>query len=88
MNPEHSLYGVSEVAHGRPFVISEQSAAEPGESMGPFLLNQKQAAAMLGISIRTLARRSADGTIPSFLIGRRRVYSSFRLTQWIAERAA
>ena len=55
---------------------------------GPILLSQRQAAELLGISARTLARRSADGTIPSFLIGRRRVYSRLRLTEWIAERAA
>jgi excisionase family DNA binding protein len=55
---------------------------------GPILLSQRQAAELLGISARTLARRSADGTIPSFLIGRRRVYSRLRLIEWIAERAA
>lgn len=55
---------------------------------GPLLLNQKEAAALLGISTRTLARRSADGTIPSFLIGRRRLYSRDRLAQWVTERAA
>jgi hypothetical protein len=88
MSPENSLSGVNEVRDESPVVTSEQLAHEAGTSMGPFLLNQRQAAALLGISTRTLARRSADGTIPSFLIGRRRVYSRFRLTQWVAEQAA
>jgi len=65
-----------------------EPAIQTDASMGPFLLNQRQAAALLGISPRTLARRSADGTIPSFLIGRRRLYSRFRLAQWAAEQAA
>lgn len=57
-------------------------------AMWSFLLSQREAAELLGISPRTLARRSADGTIPSFLIGRRRVYSRVRLAEWVARQAA
>ena len=68
--------------------MNEQGTPYQGLFAGPILLSQKQAAQLLGISPRTLARRSADGTIPSFLIGRRRVYSRLRLTEWAAEQAA
>jgi hypothetical protein len=95
MNPAHPVPIVSESSDGTPGTANESQVSileqiNPGRdtSLGPFLLNQKQAAALLGISPRTLARRSTDGTIPSFLIGRRRVYSRFRLAQWVAERAA
>jgi Bacterial regulatory protein, Fis family len=88
MSPENPLSDVSDVAGESSVLITEQASYEGGSSAGLFLLNQSQAAALLGISTRTLARRSADGSIPSFLIGRRRVYSRFRLTQWVAEQAA
>ena len=87
MNSPESAFAVA-IGDETSVAITKEVVADRDTSMWPFLLNQKEAAALLGISPRTLARRSADGTIPSFLIGRRRVYSRFRLTEWVARQAA
>ena len=88
MSSAESASGSTLLGDETQITTSDDTVAEAGMSMRPFLLSQKEAAALLGISPRTLARRSADGTIPSFLIGRRRVYSRFRIAEWVARQAA
>lgn len=41
----------------------------------PLAVDQQKAARLLGISVRTLIRRTNDGDIPSRKLGRRRLYS-------------
>lgn len=42
-----------------------------------------EAARLLGLSPRTVATLTAQGVLPSFCVGRRRLYSIERLRAWV-----
>jgi excisionase family DNA binding protein len=65
-------------------VQSSRSAA----STGPLLVGLDEAAELLGLSERTVARLVADGELPSLKVGRRRLFSLRRLEEWAESRAA
>lgn len=51
-----------------------------GGQLPVIALSPKQAAKAVGISQRTLHTKTMDGTLPSFKLGRRRLYSLSALT--------
>lgn len=50
----------------------------------PTLITNQQAAKMLSISVRTLAKLTSTNAIPSITIGRSRRYRVDEVSQWIA----
>lgn len=53
------------------------------ESPAPLALTAKQAAAVLGVSVRTIHNLVARDVLPSFKIGTRRLFSARLLKQWV-----
>ncbi|MBN1512612.1 MAG: helix-turn-helix domain-containing protein [Phycisphaerae bacterium] len=49
----------------------------------PLALRPREAAAMLGLSARTLWSLTARGAIPSFKVGRATLYSVQALREWV-----
>ena len=58
--------------------------AEP--TAGPKLLvNSREAAAMLGLSDRGFRELAYQGQVPSFKVGRRRLFKVTDLERWVAQ---
>jgi len=56
--------------------------------MNKFVLNEREAAAALGVSLRHLQRLRLAGEVPFVRLGARRVgYSVHQLYRWLDERA-
>lgn len=58
----------------------------PKTAPEPLAVGTREAAAMLGVSVRTLATLTTTGAIPSLLIGRRRLYRVEALRAFLAAR--
>ena len=55
----------------------------PGVAMRPLLLGTRRAAAVLGLSERTLWRLTKSGEVPHVRIGRRVLYDPDDLRAWV-----
>jgi excisionase family DNA binding protein len=66
--------------------ISNKQDSE-GENQ-PLLVDERTAAAMLGVAPRTIWSMAASGELPSVRIGRRKLYSVETLRRFIAEQEA
>ena len=53
-------------------------------SITKLLVSVAEASAMLGMSRSTLLKRTYSDDVPSVLIGRRRMYSTEALREWVA----
>ena len=56
--------------------------------MSTQIVNANEAARLLRVSRKTLARMIKARAIPSVVIGRRRFFSSAQLARWVAEGGA
>lgn len=53
----------------------------------PISVGAREAARALGVSARTVEALAAIGELPSFRVGRRRLFSVEALRAWVRERA-
>ena len=50
-------------------------------------MNRDELAAMFGVSVDLIDRKTAAGTIPSFKLGRRVLYSIWSIRNWIEKQS-
>ncbi|MEM7630052.1 MAG: helix-turn-helix domain-containing protein [Planctomycetota bacterium] len=64
-------------------LVPDEHAHQPGESSGPLLLTEREAAQMLAVCPRTLWQLRHDGRIPCVYIGRSVRYARTDLETWV-----
>lgn len=65
-------------------IVARRAVREVNE---PLFISLEEAAEMLCLSKRTLHRLVAERAIPSLKVGRRRLFSRRKLTEWAEARA-
>jgi hypothetical protein len=67
--------------------VGRMTRAEWHGAIAPINVGAREAAAMLGISLRTLQTETTDGSVPSFKIRGRRLYNVQELQRISLERS-
>lgn len=69
-------------------IPDDPKAAPPEPVLLPITLRTAEAAAVLGLKVRTVKSLTASGELPSFKVGSCRLFSRVALEAWAAARLA
>jgi len=72
---------------GGLIVPNEISTTDSSDQQRPLVVSMREAANLLGVSLRTISSLTADGDLPHARIGRRVVYPVAALERWLASRS-